>query len=334
MTATSKIKRLDKVEIQLTPKEWAIWMSDEIRKSGNAEFLKKLEDRDPYGALSKQAEEKYPGKKPEDISARNKLRRELATEFHTLKKLAGTVNEIIQKRAEKAGLEAALKISTLQTVILQDAFGRTAKKAAGWIEILEAQDKDEEENRQVILEELRAYMDVDFGEKFSDSIHIGDMKLRFPSVIENWIKEAVQLIRDIYGHQAAVQIIQDTQFDGHLILIKEIEFGLKKAILSVEDSVGSFNEYLDIRAKLFKAEWEEEEEHEGGLVSAIPGEREGALKIDLEKIKAESVRVGKELAKTWTTDARDEAIYDIRQNYGEGDIGFKEICIKRGWIKP
>lgn len=165
MTPSSKAKRLDAIEVNLSPKEWAIRVADDMRKTGadNAAFIKKMEEADPFDALDKQAEAKHPGNKPEDVSARKRLRRELATEFHALKKLIGVVNEIVEKRIDRASLEAALKISTLQTTILQDAFGRTAKKAAGWIDVIESQNKDEEEERQVMLKELKAYMDVDFG---------------------------------------------------------------------------------------------------------------------------------------------------------------------------
>ena len=313
ITTSANKKRLDEVEIQLTPKQRAIRLADEARKSSAAEIIKKYEGFKDFEALSKQAAEKYPGTKTENIQARKRLYRDLQIEFHTLKKLLAKVNEAIMNQAEKAGLEAALKISTLQTVILQDAFGRTARKAAGWIEVYETEGKDEEENRQIMLSELQAYMDVNLGEKATDSLPIGDIKIRFPSIIEIWVKNAVLLIEDIYRHQAAIQIVQDKYFDGHPILDLGIEARLKDSIRAVEDSVETFNEYLDVRGRLFKADWEDEEENEGGYVTAIPGEREGTLKINLEKIKAESVRGGKKLAEGWAKDARDEAVFDIRQ---------------------
>jgi len=335
MTISTNMKRLDKVEIQLTPKEWAIRLADEMRKSSHTEFLKKEASAfKAFPALQKQAEEKYPGTKTEDIQARKRLYRNLQIEFHVLKKLLAKVNEAILNRAEKAGLEAALEISTLQTIIVQDAFGRTARKAAGWIEVYETEGKDEEENRQIMLDELQAYMDVNFGEKVTDSLPIGNVRIRFPSIIEIWVKDAVQLIEDVYRHQAAVQIVQDKHFDGHPILDLGIESGLKNSILAVEDAVETFNEYLDVRARLFKADWEDEEENEGGYVTAIPGEREGTLKINLEKIKAESVRGGKKLAEEWAKEARDEAVFDSRQAEGDGEGAFRELAAKRGWIKP
>ena len=63
----------------------------------------------------------------------------------------------LMTRAEMDGLKAALKLSTLHTLILQDAFGRTARKAALWIQEYKPADADEEEERQVMLKELAAY---------------------------------------------------------------------------------------------------------------------------------------------------------------------------------
>jgi hypothetical protein len=333
MTTSTNIKRLDEVEIQLTPKEWAIRLADEIRKYPNQDALvKAMAKVDPsefptykaFTALAKQAEEKHPGNKDEDRRARYKYLRELRTEYHSLKLLSAKVNKSILDRAEKIGLEAALRISTLQTIILQDAFGRTARKAAGWIEVYETEGKDEEANRQVMLSELEAYKDVNFGAKASENLFIGDLRLRFPSPIENWVNAAVSLMKDLYCHQAAVQIVQDKLFDGHPILARDIEDRLKKTIQTAEDAALTFNDYLAVRGRLFKAEWEEEEEHEGGFVTAIPGEREGTLKIDPEKIKAAVGKDAKKVADDWVRDARDEAVYDMKEEAGEGDAAWME----------
>jgi len=335
-------KRLDAIEIRLTPKEWAIRFIDEAQKSGaeNPKTKQELLDASrrigaAFEALSKQAEEKYPGQRPEDRQARARLERELHLEYHALKRLVGKVNEEIERKAALAGLDAALKISTLQTIILQDAFGRTAKKAADWIEDFKTEDKDEEENRQVMLDELGAYMDVDFSEKFSDSLPIGNIRIRFPTVIENWVKAAVFLIEDLYRHQAAVKVVQDKSFDGHPVLFPAPESGLKRSIHAVEDAVHTFNEYLGVRGKLFKAEWDDEDEHQDGLTSAIPGEREGLLKINLEQVASSAGRGGKDLAKEWAKDAKSEAVFDIRrQNEGDSDVAIEELAIGKGWIKP
>jgi hypothetical protein len=339
MTISSKEKRLDVIEIMMTPKEWAIRSLDETQRTGGENPKTKQELLDisrrisaAFDALSKQAEEKHPGNKPEDRQARTRLERELHLEYHALKKLIGKVNEETERRAALAGLDAALKISTLQTIILQDAFGRTARKAAEWIEDFKTEDKDDEENRQVMLDELTAYMDVDFSEKFSDSLPLGNIRIRFPTVIENWVKAAVFLIEDLYRHQSAVKVVQDKFFDGHPVLFPKPEAGLTRSIHAVEDAVQAFNQYLDVRGKLFKVEWDDEDEHQDGLTSAIPGEREGLLKIDLERIAGNAGRGAKNLAKEWAKDAKAEAIYDYRQRGGDEEAAAEELAISKGWI--
>src|SRR5712692_12040044 len=166
MTASSPDqKRLAKIEVQLTPKEWAIRLAAEMRKHPRQEgFWKAITKgtyRDslivkPFFKLAEQAEARHPGNSPEDIHARNQLNRKLRTEFHSLKGVIFKVNETIMSKAETNGLKAALKLSTLHTLILQDAFGRTASKVAAWVEEYKAADVDEEE-RQVMLKELDAY---------------------------------------------------------------------------------------------------------------------------------------------------------------------------------
>lgn len=172
MTASSKIKRLDEIESQLTPKEWAIRLADEMRKAGDKDqsaAVKAFEAllKRAMSAISKQVEEKHPGKKPEDVRAGAALHRALQTDFHALKKLLGQVNEDIRDQAEKAGLEAALKISTLQTIILQDAFvrepsGKTRdgrrKYSAGIVNLSIFQEfgflYEDEEGRPINLDEI------------------------------------------------------------------------------------------------------------------------------------------------------------------------------------
>jgi hypothetical protein len=48
-------------------------------------------------------------------------------------------------------------LAKLETIILQDSFGRTARKAAEWVQEYKPYDSDEEENRQIMLRELAAF---------------------------------------------------------------------------------------------------------------------------------------------------------------------------------
>jgi len=316
MTKAMVKKRLDEVEVQLTPKEWAIRLADEIRKHPSFDDAVKANlkipndesifgDR-PYQALARQVEDCHPGKKPEDIAAYNKLANKLWTEYDTLRTLIFQINRNIMERLEADGLKAALKLSTLQTVILQDAFSRTASKAASWIEDYKTADEDDEENRQIMLKELAAYTEVTFAEKFSDSLVIGPgIRLRVPSIIEEWVQDIVRLVTEVFSRRAAVKVIQDKYFDGHNILFREEETKLEETMKTIEGGVATFNEYLMTRELLFKTEWDQEDQEEG-LSTAIPGEREGQLSIDLDAVKTRSKGLVKALADKWIKDAKEE----------------------------
>jgi len=301
-------KRLNQIETKLTPKEWAVRRAAELRESRTFRAfclaMTRVSVEKPGEALTKQAEERYPGKKPEDIRARNALLRKLWTDYGTLTNLQNSVNTATVEKTEKIGLQAALKLSALHTLILQDAFGRTARKAALWVEEYKTADKDEEENRQLMLKELAAYEDVNFGERFTDSMPLGqNLRLRFPSMIEEWVRGTTALIADVFAHQAAIKIIQDKYFDGHPFLCLDAEAGLDASIKTIRDAVGTFNEYLKTRAELFKTEWDEEEK-EDGIASAIPGEREGLLAINIDDIKTEAKRQGAEIVEEQVKQAR------------------------------
>lgn len=327
MTST-KQKRLDAIELNLTPKEWAIRLVGEFRKYPTLDaFIQAIakgtaEDdpvNKPFLLLCDQAEDRHPGNKPENVRAKIKMNRALRKEYHALKLLALEINEDIMKRGEMDGMKAALRLARLETMILQDAFGRTARKAAEWIEDFKTTDKDDEENRQIMLKELAAYTDVYYGEKFSDSLPLpGGLRLRWPSAIEEWIIGTGGLVSDVFALREAVKIVQDKYFDGHPILFLDVEATLDRIIATLEESIATFNDYLKTRSQVFKAEWDAEEEEEG-FASAIPGERSGKLRVDIDGIRTRAAKIGgKAEADYWIKLAKDKTALAIADESGEG----------------
>lgn len=337
MVIDSKTKRLEKIDIHLTPKQRAIYMVDQMLASDKDwnEFIKWKATFLPFSAFKKLAEEKHPGKSPMDAAARSQMAAELYLEFDTLREAVFHINEDIFNRLEVAAVEAALRISTLQALIIQDAFGRTARKAAGWIETIETKEPIEEENRQIMLKELEAYDEVDLSPTMSDIIPLPGATLRFPSAIERYLEDAVGLIENVFSYAAAVKIIEDKYFDSHKILMGWNQSKLSNIESAIKHYVETFNSYLEVRKTLFSAEWEEEEESGDPLVSAIPGEREGTLKIDLDIIRHKAAIGAKMKATNWMSEAKDRAVMefkaDIQGNYYEAA---KEYAVKKKWIKP
>jgi hypothetical protein len=80
MKVSTKAKRLDTMELQLTPKEWAISLAEQMRSQpSEAEFVRVVAEQPyrewpwvkPFFKLAKQAEERHPGRKPDDIRMGN-----------------------------------------------------------------------------------------------------------------------------------------------------------------------------------------------------------------------------------------------------------------------
>lgn len=343
MTASSKNKRLDAVEIALTPKEWGIRLADQQRSyPSEIDYVKSLAKLTyqavvrPYQALREQAEQRHPGSKPEDIRARQKLSQALRTEYLVLRLLIGGVHKTLWIQTEVAGLKAALKLARLETIVLQDAFGRTARKAAEWVQGYKTADAGEEESRQGMLGELAAYTDLDYGEKWADSVPLaGGVRFRLPSVIEDWIAEVVAIAATVFANRAAVRIIQDKYFDGHPILSRNVEADLNDTIKILEDGIATFNAYLKTRAELFKAEWDINEEEDDGIAGAIPGEREGRLTIDIAAIRARAEKIeAKSIAAEWVKEAKDDAKEKILEETGEDGEFFMERLREHYGVKP
>lgn len=199
-------KRIERAEENLTPREWAIWFADSLRKYPSYTHFALAAAKDesiidkPYGMMKAQLEARHGGSKSEDIRAYNKAGRRMWTEFVAGKQLIININNTIESRVNQASFEIAMHLQILQTIILQDALGQ--------------------------LEEANA----DIEERANE-----------------WGFAVKSLIYDLYVHRATVEVIQDEQFDGHPILACDTEIGLGSVILTVENTIKHYNEYIEIR---------------------------------------------------------------------------------------
>lgn len=221
MTTNTAHKRLDAVETYLTPKEWAIRLADEARRYPNALAhleamaklpLDELPVRRPYFAFEAQAGERHPGQKPEAIRARRRLTDALWKEFHTLKLLIRAVNEAMQRKVESIALQAALRLSALHALILQDAFAQTKTPTS--------------------------------------RLPPQDQPSRYPAPLAEWNHELTALLKDFFAHRAAVQLVQHRHFDGQPILFLDLEAELNEVARTIENAVATTNEYMKCRAEL------------------------------------------------------------------------------------
>jgi hypothetical protein len=277
MTTTTAHKRLDEIETHLTPKEWAIRLADEARKYpdtlAHMKALAKLPLHElpmqrPYFAFEKQAAERHPGDKPEDIRARHRLTDALWREFHTLKLLMRDVNRAMQEKIESLGLQVALRLSALHALILQDAFAHMATHAA-------------------------AFMEAGIGETPSGSVLF---QFAPPSPLTEWSHETTALLKDFFAHRAAIGLVQEEYFDGHPILDLEVEAELTETTRIIESAVATAKDYLNRRTV-----------RAGAGTNGGAAENNSAIALETIKADANGQRAAA-IAEKWLHDASHEAV--------------------------
>ena len=340
MSAPTKHNRLDNIEVQLTPKQWAIRLVDEIRKHPSESHFDRAVARgttreapfiNPTYNLAEQAERCYPGNKPPSVNVRIQLERKLRTEFRALKLLIWKANGNISRNAEINGLKAALKLLTLQILIKQDAFGRTATKAATFIEEYKTSD-DEERERYVILNELADYADMSLAERSSHGLPQTASRTQFSSLIECWVQEFIRLIVDVFAQKGAVHAVQHEQFDGQPMLFREVEAALDETIKTMEDTVLIFNEYLKATPSLSRAEWDQG--NGDGIAFAIPDSGEGYRTIDIQAVQRLTTDWAVAIADRWVEEAQDTAFAVNLEETGEHESYMWEQFRKEDAAKP
>jgi hypothetical protein len=310
MNPTTAHQRLDEIENYLTPKEWAIRLADEARKYPDALACMKalaklpfdeLPVRRPYFAFEEQAGEEHPGQKPENLRARHRLIDALWHEFHVLKLLIACVNIEARRKAESIRLQAACQWSALHALILQNAFGRAAARAAALLTTQKQPGTKSE--RQAVLKELAAFTEAGPGVTPPARMPSEAAPDGYPSPLAEWRHEHTALLKDFHAHCAAVELIQEQHFDGHPILFLDVEGELTETARVIESVIATANEYLKSRAEFHNTETD-------------GGAGESNLAIALDAIKAgASGQWAAAISEKWMHDAREEAVELNAENW-------------------
>jgi hypothetical protein len=285
MNNDAKSKRLDKIELQLTPKQWAIRLADEIRRYASQEdFMKAIGKGTfrqspfvkPFFVLAQQVQERWPARSTENIKRTEKLYRKLQMEFQALKLLINNINEAISIKAETNRLKAALQLSKLQTLILKDSLAYT-----GVIETTSA---------------IRA-------------------RLHLLSDLEEWADDSAILLMQTTPCKTAVQTIQEDYFDGHPFLYKDTETALEIATRTVRDAIAVFNEYVTVRGKLSNPD-SDPEQQKSATANDLLVERESSLPIDIEAVEKRTEFLVDIIAQQWVKEAKYTANAEVLRETG------------------
>ena len=331
MLKSRKSKQLDEMELELTPKQWAIRLVDDFRRYPNQlEFLRDMAEKTyrespfikPFFALQAQVERRHAGHKPEDLRSRHELNKKVRMEFHALKGLVNNVNRGLEIDTEIARLKTSALACLLHKLIQEDAFGRTSHAAAAWIEQSQVANSGEQ-GRHLILEELAAAATA-----------AGSPAL-LRARATDWADGAAILLTKVFVPKAAVQIVQKKYFDGHPMLYPDIEHAAERTIREIVDAVTLFNEYVRAKVEGPSQDAEQPARSQDETPPAVTGAQEGypwkRLRIDVEHIRSRSSERALEMVSKWVSSARHKGIVDILQETGEHEsVVWESFCEEVG----
>jgi hypothetical protein len=225
------------------------------------------------------------------------------------------VNEIITIKITSLGLSAALILSRLQTLVLQDCFGRTARTATTQIEKCKTADVEEEE-RQVMLKELALYPMLSFADEADDAVPLGlGPQVGFRSLIEGLADDLTTLVLEVFVQESAVRAIEQKYFRNHRILYQDVEAKLAETVKTAEAAVATFNEYLKTRCDLYTESEDQEDEEDADRP-------ETRLSIDVATVQNSGKKLVDSIAGEWAKQAREIALTEslAGTGYQEGYI--------------
>jgi hypothetical protein len=272
MKNSANNRPLDKLELELSPKQWAIKLVHEMRQyPSQKDFFKGIATGScqqspftrPFYALAEQASKRSSKGKPESISEENKLNRKLRSEFKALKSLVSNVNDKMEIKSRTNREKAAVQLLKLHSLILQDAFSRTGS-----------------------------------AEHFSGS----SARLYHFSELKDCADCLAALLIETTAYKAAVRIIQDKYFESHAILFNDIEMASDITVGAVRDAIELFNDYRKLRSDISNRKVDKKQQ-KGRAKDATPCERDSSLRTDINEIEERAGMLAQYLAHKWAGDA-------------------------------
>jgi hypothetical protein len=301
-------KRLEKIEVQLTPAQWAIRLATEMRRyASRQDFLKAIAKggyRDnpylkPFFMLVKQAEEEYPGK--EKVEEAKWLSEYLHGEYHALETLIVDANETLGHRMPTLTSTVSLRLFQLEAIIRREAFAQITRKAATWIGRCPTTSAEEEKERQAVLTELLTQNDFEVVDPMTESLPNSPPPL-ISWRLRDWADSCAMLLTEAVAYKTSIQIIQERYLDSRPILFNNIEAELESTIRTMRDAIGLFNEYS------------------GGLADPMDEpdqEAEIHPSIDIGDVELRAEQLADTIVDDWVTTAKNKGKCDILEARGK-----------------
>lgn len=294
--------RIDLLERELTPKQWAIRLANAMRSfPTSSEFnhaASRLPWRDsplgkPFFRIGEQADQSTRGRSEQKEKANKAhLIQERWAEYTILRDLIYDANGAIVDRALFSASQAQNNLAILHIRLTEHGVGITALRASEWLASHRSSDAADDEDRIDILRLLRSEAGL-FQEKTAEEMLERAHEL---------IKATMPFLWDLYGYAAAIQILQEKYFDGHLILSRDVEALLDEALQRTEIALSRTNKGM-----------------RGWAIMYAPELRDQLPIMDLPAIKEKgSSGEGPAFVQKWLREAKTVAKGKIMEQRGEG----------------
>jgi hypothetical protein len=280
-------KRLDKLELELTPKQWALKLAYEMRRYPSQEdFMRGVAKGSyrqspfarPFFALKEQAREHSSKRDPKErVSEEFKLNCKLRKEFHALKHLINSVNDQTKANSRTNREKTAVRLFKLQSLILQDVLSRSAG---------------------------------------TQHVSASSARLRHSAGLKDCGDCLAVLWIETSAYNTAVRIIQERYFESQPILFNDIEMASDTVIRTVQDAIELFNEYCELRADLSNRK-ARKKLPKGEATGAAPFERDSALRTETKEIKERTEILAQFLVHKWAGEATFRGTADILEESGQ-----------------
>lgn len=253
MSDATKSKRLDDIERELSPKQLAIRLADEIRRyPTQSDFFKAIAKSSyrqspfifPFYALAQQVKERYPLNTQEDLKNATEALQKVHMEFHGLKTLITMINTAIEDNAAMK----KLRIESLQNKL-----------------------------HTLLLKECVVHAGVDETTSKSQAL------LRLSSDLEDWADDSAELLAAGSVCKTAVKIIQERYFSSHPFLYNDIEIAFEKTNQAVRDAITEFNKFAATRNLLATQTVDRQQQND--LAKMVLSDRNSRLAIEIDGVE-------------------------------------------------
>ena len=321
MSVSAQVKRIEALERQMSPTDWAVWVVDEARRHESREHFYRVivampMDASPFMrpklALEEQAKGVGPGRSADADERRHAVHSRLLVDFQSRLRLLIEANAAVQDMmaftaAEIAAVRAEVHVLALRQEIAPLIASRNGEPRGDRPDNAHPADAGP---LGVAGAEARDLQPISWQQPSLTSLR---PRVLISPDVETVCQHAVVISQRVVGFQAAAEIVQSQCFRNHPILYRDVEAALSSLAQAATDAISHFNGYVTASVRQIR------EELAGGEVPPVLAETEGLLTIDAERLTSHArSRLAPGLAQQWICEAQDLSRAEMAAAMGDG----------------